>query len=283
MILRAPQSAARTTASICAESSGRNRTVSRVKNDFMRRHIIPLSSRNGRLAFTLIELLVVIAIIAILAALLLPALARAKAKAQRLACLSNLRQIGLASVHYRGDFNDLFPPRKLFGIDGRPISTQFAWVGWGGSDPDWAVVDSSKRFLNPYLGISGSGSGKRVEIGRCPNEVGSNAVYGVAGSTYAANTGDVAWNTLRIDQYGNSCRGSQVRNPVRLVTMGESGCFWPPYDGLSAPQNEYLHTKFRDHRWNITFADGHAAFTRIVWVPGLRVLYTNDYSFDRDR
>jgi prepilin-type N-terminal cleavage/methylation domain-containing protein/prepilin-type processing-associated H-X9-DG protein len=86
--------------------------------------------------FTLIELLVVIAIIAILAAMLLPALARAKLKATEAACLNNQKQIGLAALMYAGDNNDAIVP---FATAANSLDAGGFWLipDAGGGNPPW--------------------------------------------------------------------------------------------------------------------------------------------------
>ena len=114
-----------------------------------------IKDKKARVAFTLIELLVVIAIIAILAALLLPALSKAKEEANRTTCRSNLHQFGLATAMYAGENRDLLPD-----LMAGPTS--------GGANGVW-FWDMNRTVATTLMNYVGKNTNNPL-IFYCPNE-----------------------------------------------------------------------------------------------------------------
>ena len=226
---------------------------------------------NSRIGFTLIELLVVVSVIAMLLAILLPSLNKARVLAKRAGCRSNLKQLALAWTAYLDDHKGRFY---------QGIRANLDYGGWKGIKGWWP------RPLNRYVDLNEPNGVTEADAGVfcCPSDCGGipgaflrEKAYRVHGTSYQTNIfligpnrcGAFSDNTTVLDQkiserLPNLNRG-EVANPSRLLLIGDYGWInqWNPrpYPSKEWKDLAEWHSKVDCH--NLAFLDGHADFLNI--------------------
>lgn len=241
----------------------------------MRGFKFPFRKRRG--GFTLIELLVVIAIIAILAALLLPALTRAKTKAEAINCVSNLKQLQIGWALYKDDFNEIMLPNA----PASGLNLANTWCS--GTSEDWGIAIANTNTSYYTGSIMGPYMANQIKVYKCPGDKIPSA-NGNRIRTYSMNSqmgtppeGASGHLDYSAGAYRTYYKATELDCPApsdAFIFTEEN--MWTLEDGyfqvFSGTSATFPNLPGTYHRWGggLSYADGHAAI-RNWMTPDVRI------------